>query len=311
VPIVSGGTYRVVNRASGKCVDASNSATVNGTVVQQYTCNNSTAQQWVFTATDGGNFQVGSRNATGQVWDIVGGTASTGDGVKVNLWGYVGGTNQQWRPTVVSGPYYQFVARHSAKCLDVSNATTADIQLQQWTCNQSAAQQFSVALVSAPPTPTARPTATATTRPRATATATTRPRATATTPAGCAIGAACQAETAALGGGVVTSTLHAGYTGSGFADYQGNGTGYVEWTVSVPTAGTYNLNIRYANGGTGDRPMAIAVNGTTVVSSLSFPVTGWTTWTVRTQSVSLPAGSVRIRATELPNGPNVDSLTVQ
>jgi glucose/arabinose dehydrogenase len=165
----------------------------------------------------------------------------------------------------------------------------------------------------ATPTPTARPTATSTSRP--TATATTRPRATATAtmtppPDGCAIGATCEAETAARGGGVLVSALHAGYTGAGFADYQGNGTGFVEWTVNVPSAGTYTLNIRYANGGTGDRPMAIAVNGTTVVSSMSFPVTGWTSWTVRTQSVSLPAGVVRIRATELPNGPNVDNLVV-
>jgi hypothetical protein len=43
---------------------------------------------------------------------------------------------------------------------------------------------------------------------------------------------------------------------------------------------------------------------------MSFPVTGWTSWTVRSQSASLPAGLVRIRATETPNGPNVDNLTV-
>jgi chitinase len=148
--------------------------------------------------------------------------------------------------------------------------------------------------------------------PTNTPTPTARPTATATSPAGsCAIGATCEAENATRGGGVLVSTQHAGYTGTGFADYQGNGTGYVEWTVNVPTAGNYTLNIRYGNGGTGDRPMSIQVNGTTVVSSMSFPVTGWTSWTVRTQSVSLPAGAaVRIRATELPNGPNVDSLTV-
>jgi hypothetical protein len=149
------------------------------------------------------------------------------------------------------------------------------------------------------------------TPPAATPTATARLTATATTPpTGCTIGATCEAETALRGGGVVVSTLHAGYTGSGFADYQNNGTGFVEWTVSVPTAGTYNLSIRYGNGGTSDRPMSIQVNGATVVSSLSFPVTGWTSWTLRTQSVTLPAGTVRIRATELPNGPNVDNLVV-
>lgn len=134
---------------------------------------------------------------------------------------------------------------------------------------------------------------------------------TATPTAVCALGATCEAETASRGGGVVVSTLHSGYTGSGFADYPGNGTGYVEWTVNIPTAGTYSLSFRYANGGTGDRPMTIAVNGTTAISSLSFPVTGsWTNWTARAQSLTLPAGPVRIRATELPNGPNVDSLTV-
>lgn len=129
--------------------------------------------------------------------------------------------------------------------------------------------------------------------------------------ASCAIGATCEAESAQLGGGVVVSALHAGYTGSGFADYPGTGSGYVQWTVNVPTAGTYSLAFRYANGGTGDRPLAIAVNGGTAVASLSFPATGaWTNWSVRTQSLNLPAGAVTIRATELPNGPNVDSLKV-
>jgi Carbohydrate binding module (family 35)/Glycine-rich protein domain (DUF2403)/Putative TOS1-like glycosyl hydrolase (DUF2401) len=146
-------------------------------------------------------------------------------------------------------------------------------------------------------------TVTAGATPTATATAT-------TAPAGCAIGSTCEAETATLGGGVVASTLHAGYTGSGFADYAGNGTGYVEWTVSVPTAGTYSLSFRYGNGGTADRPMSISVNGTVVNSALSFPVTGWTSWTVRAQTATLPAGSVKIRATESPNGPNIDNLVV-
>jgi hypothetical protein len=127
----------------------------------------------------------------------------------------------------------------------------------------------------------------------------------------CALGATCEAENAARGGGVTISTQHAGYTGGGFIDYQNNGTGYVEWTVTVPTAGQYALAFRYGNGGTTDRPMAIAVNGTTVIPSLSFPsTTSWTNWTLRTQNLNLPAGYVRIRATELPNGPNVDSLKV-
>jgi Carbohydrate binding module (family 6) len=130
-------------------------------------------------------------------------------------------------------------------------------------------------------------------------------------PAGCAIGTICEAETARLGPEVVTSSLHGGYTGSGFADYTGNGNGFIEWTVSVPTAGTYSLSFRYANGGTADRPMVIQVNGTVVNSGMPFPVTGsWTSWMVRTARARLPAGSVRIRAAETRNGPNVDNLIV-
>jgi chitinase len=56
--------------------------------------------------------------------------------------------------------------------------------------------------------------------------------------------------------------------------------------------------------------MAITANGVTVNASMSFPVTGWTSWTSRTQSASLPAGAVLIRAREVSAGPNVDSLTV-
>jgi hypothetical protein len=75
-------------------------------------------------------------------------------------------------------------------------------------------------------------------------------------------------------------------------------------------AGTYSLDFRYANGGTGDRPMSISVDGATVDASLSFPVTGWTHWRVHSLSTRLPAGSIKIRATEISNGPNVDNLTV-
>src|SRR5439155_1146642 len=73
VPITSGATYSIAIQASGKCVDAASSATANGTFVQQYTCNGSGAQQWVVTATDSGYYQIATKNAAGQVWDVSGG----------------------------------------------------------------------------------------------------------------------------------------------------------------------------------------------------------------------------------------------
>jgi hypothetical protein len=135
--------YAVVNRNSGKCVDARAAATANGTVVQQYACNASFAQQWQFTPTSGGYYRVGSRNAANQVWDVAG--VSTVDGGKIHLWTYGGGNNQQWLPQSVGGGAWRFTARHTGKCLDVPGAQTADsVQLQQWACNSTNAQAFTL-----------------------------------------------------------------------------------------------------------------------------------------------------------------------
>jgi beta-glucanase (GH16 family) len=135
------GAGTIVNKNSGKCVDAAGASTANGTAVQQYTCNSTSAQAWTRVATSGGYVRVGTNNNTNQVWDVAG--VSTADGAKTQLWAYGGGNNQQWLPVAEGGGYYHLIARHSGKCLDVPNASTADgVQLQQWTCNNTAAQSF-------------------------------------------------------------------------------------------------------------------------------------------------------------------------
>ncbi|MEU7870590.1 TIM-barrel domain-containing protein, partial [Dactylosporangium sp. NPDC049140] len=122
------------------------------------------------------------------------------------------------------------------------------------------------------------------------------------------------AERAALSGAVI-DTRHPDYTGTGFVDFaDGSASGaYVQWTVSVPAAGTRTLTFRYANGTTASRPLAIAVNGATVNGALPFDPTGsWDTWGTTSFTASLPAGSqLAIRATTTgTNGANIDSLTV-
>ena len=119
------------------------------------------------------------------------------------------------------------------------------------------------------------------------------------------------AEDAALSG-VTRSTQHAGYTGSGYADFVNASADYVEWTVTIAVAGRYALGFRYANGGGADRPLAIAVNGTVVSAGLSFAPTGsWPAWKTTSLTAQLPAGTVRIRATATgASGGNLDCLTV-
>jgi len=140
---VNPGTYTVTNVGSGKCVDAASAATANATVVQQYTCNGTAAQSWTFTATDSGYFQIGAAAATTQVWDVT--NVSTADAAPIQLWAYGGGSNQQWQPVDEGNGHYHFLNRNSGKCLDVPSASTADsVQLQQYTCNGTAAQSFSL-----------------------------------------------------------------------------------------------------------------------------------------------------------------------
>ncbi|MEU3829135.1 RICIN domain-containing protein [Streptomyces sp. NPDC029080] len=144
------GFATVVDAASGKCLDARAAGTADGTVVQQYTCNGSTAQQWSFADAGGGYVRIGSRNDTAQVVDVA--DVSTADNAPVHLWSYGGGANQQWLPVDDGGGAYHFVNRGSGKCLDDPGASTADsVQFVQYTCNGTAAQRFQVTPVAQNP----------------------------------------------------------------------------------------------------------------------------------------------------------------
>lgn len=113
----------------GKCVDVSGAATADGTKIQLWTCNGSSAQQWT---------------AAGQTWralgkclDVSGGAGA--DGTKVQLWTCNGTGAQNWAVQTdgsLRNP-------QSGKCLDAAGGATADgTQLQIWTCNGGANQKW-------------------------------------------------------------------------------------------------------------------------------------------------------------------------
>jgi uncharacterized delta-60 repeat protein len=105
----------------------------------------------------------------------------------------------------------------------------------------------------------------------------------------------------------------AGFTGSGYVDYAASSGEYVEFTFdNGASPSQHTLTFRYANGGSGDRPLELKVNGGVVQSRLSFPPTGaWTTWKTVSITVQLAAGVNKIRLTSVgSSGGNLDSLTV-
>ena len=119
-----------------------------------------------------------------------------------------------------------------------------------------------------------------------------------------------EAETATIVQGVVEST-HAGFSGTGYVNYNNVAGSAVQWTVNAATAGSASLTFRFANGTTVNRPMTIAVNGTVIAAAQAFNGTGaWTTYVSTSLTATLQAGSNTIRATAntADGGPNVDYL---
>jgi Ca2+-binding RTX toxin-like protein len=119
-----------------------------------------------------------------------------------------------------------------------------------------------------------------------------------------------QAEDAALVGAAV-ARAHAGFTGTGYVDYQHAAGDSVEWTVFADAAGPYSLDLRYANKGA-DRPLVVAVNGAAQPAVHFAPTGSWDRWATVTVPVTLAVGPNRVRLTAAgSSGPNVDAMTVR
>ncbi|HEX8536585.1 MAG TPA: carbohydrate-binding protein, partial [Cystobacter sp.] len=97
--------------------------------------------------------------------------------------------------------------------------------------------------------------------------------------------------------------------GTGYVDFVGASGDYLEWTVNAPTAGTYRLVFRYSNGGGADRPLELRVDNV-AVSTLPFAQTAtWTTWTTQSHTLTLGAGTHKVRLTAMgASGGNIDYL---
>jgi len=117
---------------AGKCVDVNGASSANGTAVQLYDCNGSTAQQW----TVGSD---GTIRALGKCLDVnAGGTA---DGTKVQLYDCNGSAAQQWAVSSAN----DIVNPQANKCLDVTGDNSANgTPLQIWTCSGAANQKWTV-----------------------------------------------------------------------------------------------------------------------------------------------------------------------
>jgi beta-glucosidase len=141
--------YEVVNENSGLCASAAGGGTANGTAVEQLACTGATSQLWQFVPVAAGYYEVLNDNAQteGESWNITGGVGATASGDLLQIWNYggTGNTNELFAADLQTSGYYNFVADNSGLCVDTPGAsTTSGVQLQQYTCNGTGAQEFSL-----------------------------------------------------------------------------------------------------------------------------------------------------------------------
>ena len=110
--VISGATYKLVARHSGKLAGVNGASLSDGATVLQQTDSGSSAQKWVITDLGTGYYKLINVNS-GKAMDVSGG--STADGAQIIQWPYSGGNNEQWQFIDVGNGYYKLVARHSGK----------------------------------------------------------------------------------------------------------------------------------------------------------------------------------------------------
>ena len=121
-----------------------------------------------------------------------------------------------------------------------------------------------------------------------------------------------EAESASLAGGTATAHDNTGYTGTGYADFGGNGSS-ATFNLTRVAGGTESLVFRYANGSTVSRPMSITVDGIVIGSVACAPTGAWTKWstvTINTNLLGAGPNTIKAAATTTNGGANVDSLTI-
>ncbi|MFF7281992.1 ThuA domain-containing protein [Streptomyces griseorubiginosus] len=121
-----------VKGVNGKCLDVDSANTADGTKVQLWTCNSTSAQDWTVAAD-------GSVRALGKCLDVSGGGSA--DGTRIQLWTCNGSGAQKWAPQgdgTVRNP-------QSAKCLDASGGTWNDgTPVHLWTCHTGPNQKWTL-----------------------------------------------------------------------------------------------------------------------------------------------------------------------
>jgi len=124
--LVANGTYKVLNRNSGKAMDVVNASTADGASIQQWSYSATANQKWVLTHKGANQYTITS-SQTGKGIDEESYNSLSGPYVDVYaLWNGTGSTNQRWIVTPTDSGYYQIVSVNSGLVLEIPGSSTAN-----------------------------------------------------------------------------------------------------------------------------------------------------------------------------------------
>ncbi|WP_269855675.1 RICIN domain-containing protein [Streptomyces sp. RPT161] len=139
------GTYRLVNRNSGKTLDVVGQATADGSAVDQWTGNGGANQQWTVRPTGDGYYAlVGVQS--GKVLEAPGGNPDSGTQLDIRS-GPLGAAGQ-WRIVPSGDGYATLENRATGMLADVDGQSTTDgARVIEWPSNGGANQQWQLARI--------------------------------------------------------------------------------------------------------------------------------------------------------------------
>ncbi len=153
--VVWNGNYYIVNRHSGKVLDVYNFSSAPGTIVDQYTNNGGTNQQWTIKNLGGSDYQITSVNS-GLALEING--AATVAGSFADQYTLNGGLNQKWHiiDSSQGAGYYRLINVGTLeKDLEIPAGSTSNgVTAELGTFNYSDYQEWQFLSVNATLTPT-------------------------------------------------------------------------------------------------------------------------------------------------------------
>ncbi|MFC6334019.1 RICIN domain-containing protein [Paenibacillus septentrionalis] len=130
--IMSGSTYKLVNRQSGKVLEVPGGQNTSHLQLQQYTDIGTTAQQWLLTdmGTATNIYRLRSVSSSdGKVMDVRNGTANNGEAIQ--LMQDFSNSAQRFHIIRLSNGYWSIINVNSRKAVEVANSSTANGALIQ------------------------------------------------------------------------------------------------------------------------------------------------------------------------------------